>query len=100
MEYRFPIFGNLKGALFVDAGNIWNLWDNVQDSASRWDGWQDLEEIAIGSGFGLRYDFDFFVFRFDTAFKTYNPVLPKADRWGSEYAINKAVFNVGINYPF
>ena len=100
MEYRFPIFGNLKGALFVDAGNIWNLWDNVQDPASRWDGWQDLDEIAIGSGFGLRYDFDFFVFRFDTAFKTYNPVLSRADRWGSEYAFKKAVFNVGINYPF
>ena len=100
MEYRFPIFGNLKGALFVDAGNIWNLWDNVQDQASRWDGWQDLDEIAIGSGFGLRYDFDFFVFRFDTAFKTYNPVLSRADRWGSEYAFKKAVFNVGINYPF
>ena len=100
LEYRFPLFGNLKGALFIDAGNIWNLWDNVQDPASKWEGWQDLEEIAIGSGFGLRYDFDFFVFRFDTAFKTYNPVLPRADRWGSEYALNKAVFNVGINYPF
>ena len=100
VEYRFPLFGNLKGALFVDAGNIWNLWDNVQDPASKWEGWQDLEEIAIGSGFGLRYDFDFFVFRFDTAFKTYNPVLPKSKRWGSEYALNKAVFNVGINYPF
>ena len=100
LEYRFPLFGDLKGALFVDAGNIWNLWDNVQDPASRWDGLQDLEEIAVGSGIGLRYDFDFFVFRFDTAFKTYNPVLPRAQRWGSEYALNKAVFNIGINYPF
>lgn len=100
LEYRFPLLGHLKGALFVDAGNIWNLWDNVQDPASRWDGWQDLREIAIGSGIGLRYDFDFFVFRFDTAFKTYNPVLPQSERWWSEYALNKAVFNVGINYPF
>tara|TARA_A200000113_G_C8870605_1_gene356492 strand:+ start:233 stop:2785 length:2553 start_codon:yes stop_codon:yes gene_type:complete len=100
LEYRFPLFGKLKGALFVDAGNIWNLWDNVQDPASKWEGLQDLDEIAIGSGFGLRYDFDFFVFRFDTAFKTYNPVLPEDQRWWTEYGINKAVFNVGINYPF
>ncbi|MGC6422736.1 MAG: BamA/TamA family outer membrane protein [Flavobacteriaceae bacterium] len=100
LEYRFPLFGDLKGALFVDAGNIWNLWDNVQDPQSKWDGLQDLQEIAIGSGIGLRYDFDFFVFRFDTAFKTYNPVLPQASRWWSEYALNKAVFNIGINYPF
>lgn len=100
LEYRFPLFGKLKGALFVDAGNIWNLWDNVQDPASKWEGLQDLDEIAIGSGFGLRYDFDFFVFRFDTAFKTYNPVLPENQRWWTEYGINNAVFNVGINYPF
>jgi hypothetical protein len=48
----------------------------------------------------LRYDFDFFVFRFDTGFKTYNPALPKADRWWSEYNLKNAVFNIGINYPF
>ena len=100
MEYRFPLLGNLKGALFIDAGNIWNLWDNVQDPASKWEGWRDLSEIAIGSGVGFRYDFDFFVFRFDTAFKTYNPTLSQSARWWSEYALNKAVFNVGINYPF
>ena len=100
LEYRFPIINALKGALFIDAGNIWNAQDNVTDPLARFDGFRDLEDIAIGSGLGLRYDFDFFVFRFDTAFKTYNPALPKATRWWSEYALNKAVFNVGINYPF
>jgi len=100
LEYRFPLLGSLKGALFVDAGNIWNALDDVTDPQARFDGWQDLDELALGSGFGLRYDFDFFVFRFDTAFKTYNPALPSTQRWWSEYALNKAVFNVGINYPF
>jgi hypothetical protein len=100
LEYRFPIINAIKGALFIDAGNIWNAKDNVTDPLARFDGWRDLEDIAIGSGFGLRYDFDFFVFRFDTAFKTYNPALGQNERWWSEYALNKAVFNVGINYPF
>jgi len=100
IEYRFPILGSLKGALFVDAGNIWNALDDVSDPLARFDGWRDLEDIAVGSGIGFRYDFDFFVFRFDTAFKTYNPARPRTARWWSDYALNRAVFNVGINYPF
>ena len=54
----------------------------------------------IGTGIGIRYDFDFFVFRLDTAFKTYDPTLIKKERWGSQLALKKAVFNIGINYPF
>ena len=85
LEYRFPILGALKGGLFIDTGNVWNLWDDVEDPKMRFEGLQDLSEIAIGSGVGLRYDFDFFVFRFDTGFKTYNPALPLGQRWWSEY---------------
>ena len=66
----------------------------------KFDGFQDLTEIAIGSGFGLRYDFDFLVFRFDTGFKTYNPALPEGKRWWNEYNLKNAVFNIGINYQF
>ena len=100
LEYRFPLIGKMNGALFVDAGNIWNVLDNVTDPAYRFEGLEDLGEIAIGTGFGLRYDFDFFVFRLDTGFKTYNPSLPQSSRWQSEYSISNAVFNIGINYPF
>lgn len=100
IEYRFPLSGPLKGGLFIDAGNVWNIFDDVEDPAFRFDGFKDLSEIAIGSGFGLRYDFDFFVFRFDTGFKTYNPALPSALRWWSEYNLRNAVINIGINYPF
>ena len=77
-----------------------NVLDNVTDPAYRFEGLKDLSEIAIGSGFGLRYDFNFFVFRLDTGFKTYNPSLPKSSRWQVDYAIKNAVFNIGINYPF
>lgn len=100
LEYRFPLSGPLKIGFFIDAGNVWNIFDDVDDPAFRFDGLQDLSEIAIGSGIGLRYDFDFFVFRFDTGFKTYNPALPEGERWWGEYKLKNAVFNIGINYPF
>lgn len=100
LEYRFPLTGPLKGGIFIDAGNVWNVFDDIEDTAFRFEGFKDLSELAIGSGFGLRYDFDFFVFRFDTGFKTYNPALAVGERWWGEYNLKSAVFNIGINYPF
>ena len=100
LEYRYTILGPLKGAFFVDAGNIWNALDNIEDSKQRFDGFEDLNEIAIGTGFGLRYDFDYFVFRLDSGFKTYDPSQIKADRWGKQISFRRTVFNIGINYPF
>ncbi len=99
-EYRFGLYEAFKGALFVDVGNIWNVLDNTRYSDYTFDGIKDLTELAVGSGFGIRYDFDFFVLRFDVGFKTYNPALPAGDRWFRDYNFNNAVYNVGINYPF
>ena len=99
-EYRYPLLGKFNGAFFIDMGNIWNVYDDIKDKEFVFEGIKDLSELAIGSGFGLRYDFDFFVLRFDTGFKTYNPSLEKNKRWLSEFSLNKAVFNIGINYPF
>lgn len=100
LEYRFPIVGNLNGALFADAGNIWNFLDNESNPDATFNGIQSLGDIALGTGLGLRFDFSYFVFRFDAGFKTYNPALPYSDRWLTDFKLNKAVFNIGINYPF
>ena len=99
-EYRYTILGSFKGAFFIDAGNIWNALDNIKDEKSRFSSLRDLSETAIASGFGLRYDFGFFVMRFDIGFKTYNPALTEGSRWFKEYNFSKAVYNIGINYPF
>ncbi|MCW9037348.1 BamA/TamA family outer membrane protein [Altibacter sp.] len=99
-EYRFTILGDFKGAFFVDAGNIWNVFDNVEDEASTFNGIADLKEIAIASGIGIRYDFGFFVLRFDIGFKTHDPARPVGERWFKDYNLNNAVYNIGINYPF
>ena len=100
LEYRYPIIGAIKGAFFIDAGNIWNINNNVPDLEQSLNSLRDLNQLAVGTGFGIRYDFDYFVFRLDTAFKTFDPSLAKNERWGSQVALKKAVFNVGINYPF
>ncbi|WP_240938693.1 BamA/TamA family outer membrane protein [Arenibacter sp. 6A1] len=100
LEYRFPIVGNIKGALFADAGNIWNAMDNVKDSAATFNDFSSLAEIALGTGIGLRYDFTYFVFRLDMGLKTYNPAEEAGKRWFRDYNLANAVFNIGINYPF
>ena len=100
LEYRFPVAGSLKGAVFADAGNIWNVWDNVEDPDATFNGFSSLADIALGTGFGLRYDFNYFVFRVDTGFKTYNPAEEPSMRWFREYNFANAVFQIGINYPF
>lgn len=99
-EQRFNIFGDFYGALFVDAGNIWNIFDDTPEEAAIFDGFSSLKDIAIGSGIGFRYDFSFFVLRFDVGFKTYDPSYEAGNRWFRDYNLNNAVFNIGINYPF
>lgn len=99
-EYRFRVSGNFHSALFVDIGNIWNYLDNVEDERYIFNGIKSLEDLAVGSGIGLRYDFDFFVFRIDMGYKTYDPGRETSDRWFKGMNFGKTVLNFGINYPF
>lgn len=99
-EFRFQIVGKWNGALFADAGNIWNVYDAVTYEPAKFTSLSDLGEIALGTGFGLRYDLSFFVVRVDLGFKTYNPAKETGDRWFTQYNFANSVFNFGINYPF
>ena len=100
LEYRYNLFGNLNGAFFMDAGNIWNVLDDVTDTKANFDTIRSLEDIAVGAGIGLRYDFSFFILRFDTGFKAYEPTFGDQNRWLNNFNFSKAVYNIGINYPF
>ncbi|QHI38498.1 Outer membrane protein assembly factor BamA [Kordia antarctica] len=100
VEYRFDLVGSFKGAFFADAGNIWNVFDDIGDKDREFNGFSSLQDIALGTGFGIRYDFSFFVLRFDTGFKTYDPAYPIGNRWFNDYNFGNAVYNIGINYPF
>jgi len=100
LENRFNLFGSLNGALFIDAGNIWNVLDDVEDSNATFSGFDSLKDLAIGAGFGLRYDFGFFVLRSDIGFKAYDPSYKDQNRWFNTFNFGNAVYNIGINYPF
>jgi outer membrane protein insertion porin family len=108
VEYRFDIFKALKGAVFADAGNIW-LWnkDPLRPGAEfKKD--KFLSELAIGTGVGIRYDFNFFVLRLDVAFPIRKPYLEENNRWvfdeitfgSSAWRKQNIVFNIAIGYPF
>jgi len=100
IENRFNLFGSLNGALFIDAGNIWNVLDDVEDSNATFTGFDSLKDLAIGAGFGLRYDFGLFVLRGDIGFKAYDPSYKDQNRWFNSFNFGNAVYNIGINYPF
>jgi len=108
-EYRFGIVKALKGAVFLDAGNIW-LWntDNSRPGAN-FDNDKFLSEIAVGTGFGVRYDFSFFVLRFDVAFPLRKPfildenqrwVIDKVDFGSGHWRSENLILNIAIGYPF
>ena len=99
-ELRYNIFEKFNGALFADAGNIWNVFDNVEDDTYTFNGINSLNTIALGTGVGLRYDQGLFVVRFDIGFKTYNPANSENEKWFREINLGKSVLNIGINYPF
>jgi len=101
LEYRFRMSNKIYSALFIDAGNIWDITDsNLVSEEAKLKNFSSLKNIAVGSGFGIRYDFGFLVFRFDIGFKTYEPYLLSDGKWFVNYNFGNAVYNIGINYPF
>ena len=56
---------------------------------------EDLKNIAIGSGFGFRYDFNFLIFRLDLGFKTYEPYLQK-NKWFQHYKFQNAQYTMSV----
>ena len=99
-EYRFRLLGKLGGAFFVDAGNIWNVFDNIEDEDYIFKDFNSLKNIAVGSGIGFRYNLGFVIVRLDLGFKTYNPAREEDNRWFKGYRLKESVLNIGINYPF
>ena len=101
LEYRFKILNSIKGALFADAGNIWDISDSeVTGSEAKFHGLSSLGDIAVGSGFGIRYDLSFILLRLDLGFKMYEPYLEPGKRWLKHANLQHTVYNFGISYPF
>ncbi len=106
VEYRFDIIKSLKGALFLDAGNIWLWKEDTSRPGSVFKTNEFLDQLAVGTGIGLRMDFSFFVLRFDTAFPLRKPGADKPwvineIAFGSKtWRQDNIIFNIAIGYPF
>ena len=107
VEYRFDIVSFLKGALFLDAGNIWTLKSDTLRPGANFDIRRFHKEFALGTGFGIRVDFTYFVLRFDIAFPIRDPGV-SGNRWviknfnlGSKaWRRENLTLNLAIGYPF
>ena len=106
-EYRAKLFSIVKGAAFVDAGNIWLL--NADPNKPGAEISKDfMKEIAVGAGVGLRFDVSFFILRTDLAFPLRKPYLPDGERWviddinfgSSSWRKDNLILNIAIGYPF
>lgn len=102
LEYRFHIFKSFYGAWFLDAGNVWTLNKDPNKLNGNLEASRFYKEIAIGSGFGLRYDFSFFILRLDAAIRIRDPQYAENNRWTfDKHPIkNTTIINFGIGYPF
>jgi len=97
IEYRFPIVSFVKGAVFADAGNVWNTKENESVAGGKFTS-EFIDEFGIGAGIGIRFDVQGFVIRFDLAAPLKTPSLPKGERWSFDY--DEPVLNFAIGYPF
>ncbi len=80
VEYRFPLISKLEGALFVDAGNIWDLSNAIDPSAQfKWSTFPAA--IALNWGFGARLNLNFLLVRVDMGIRLRDPSRPEGERW-------------------
>nr|WP_316735898.1 BamA/TamA family outer membrane protein [Pedobacter aquatilis] len=107
-ELRFKLISVLYGALFVDAGNVWLRKEDPLRPGSEFKLKNTLNELAVGTGAGLRVDATIFVVRLDVAFPVRKPYLPEGQRWvfddisfgNKDWRRQNLIFNIGIGYPF
>ena len=95
LEYRFPIMGDLHGATFLDCGNIWLLREDPDRPGGRLKAGHFFKDLALGTGFGFRYDMDFLVIRFDVGIGLHLPY-----ETGKRGYYNLPRFKDGMGYHF
>lgn len=114
--HLFHLFSDVNGAIFIDAGNVWTLGSSTTRPGSTFHVNTFIPQIAVGTGVGLRFDFSFFVIRFDGGIKVWDParryfdsenqlidkrfILPEFSLSRLTKGPNPLVVNFGIGYPF
>ncbi len=107
-EYRCNLFSIFKGAIFLDAGNVWLLKKNPAINSEPFAFNRFYNELALGTGVGLRLDASFFVIRLDIGIPLRKPWLEEGNRWVADeinfgsgsWRSDNMIFNLAIGYPF
>ena len=98
VEFRPRIFGNLYGAVFLDAGNVWAMRDDGYRAGSKFNIKNIFKETALGTGIGVRYDLDFFVLRLDWGIGLHLPY--KSGFYNMPSFGDSQSLHFAIGYPF
>ncbi len=106
LEYRIAFTSLIHGALFVDAGNVWNIEERENAPGGKFEKDEFLNQIALGTGLGLRFDFTFFILRLDLAFPLAVPYddspgyFQPFEPFNSSWLGDNLLLNLAIGYPF
>ncbi len=106
VDFRFNMYNKwLEGALFADAGNVWNVKPAAERPNAHFDSNRFYKEFAIDAGVGIRLNFEILVVRFDFALPLHDPRFSENERWivkdiNYDWLKNNTNFNFGIGYPF
>ncbi len=102
IEYRFTMSKILKGSFFLEAGNIWLVHEDENRPGSKFQMNSFYNQLAVGTGFGLRFDFNFFVLRTDIGFPLRTPYIQDSRNWlfGTGKILSEGIFHLAIGYPF
>ncbi|MBL0049371.1 MAG: BamA/TamA family outer membrane protein [Bacteroidetes bacterium] len=101
LEYRYNVYKYLNAATFIDAGNIWLLKKDPAAPGANFTAQNFISDMALGAGFGLRFDFSFFVIRLDAAYPVYDPAYELGNRWLIKNPdLKEITVNFGVGYPF
>jgi outer membrane protein assembly factor BamA len=102
IEYRFPFSKTVQGGIFIDAGNVWLLNEDESRPGANFKFGTFIDQLAVGTGFGLRFDFNFFVMRTDIGLPLRTPYVTETGNWltTTKEVFSGSMFNLAIGYPF
>ena len=100
LEFRFPVWDMLHGALFFDLGNVWYLKKGQSAPEGVFHFNSFYKQLGFNTGLGARIDLNFLVLRLDWGIKLHNPNMPVGDRWINNFNLKNTALNFGVGYPF
>jgi outer membrane protein assembly factor BamA len=108
VEYRFPVWGVLRSAIFTDVGNIWLVNADESRPGGKFNSRDFLNELAVSSGLGLRLDINPIIVRFDWAWPMRLPYPTNGSNWivkdinflDYNWRNENMILNISLGYPF